>query len=74
MNEPVPMPDFEPDIVEQKVKRAVAVSALRKIGRIVDQEQQADAGKASMLRWFARYGWIALPGVVLLAAYLIVKI
>jgi hypothetical protein len=74
MNNPVPMPDSEPDIVEHKVKRAVAVSALRKIGRIVDQEQQAEAGKAGLLRWFARYGWIALPGVVLLAAYLIVKI
>jgi hypothetical protein len=74
MNKPVPMPDSEADIVEQKVKRAAAVSALRKIGRIVDQEQQADAGKAGLLRWFARYGWIALPAVVLLGAYLIVKI
>jgi hypothetical protein len=74
MNNPVPMPDSEPDIVEQKVRRAVAVSALRKIGRIVDQERQMDAGKAGLLRWFVRYGWIALPAVVLLGAYLIVKI
>jgi hypothetical protein len=74
MNNPVPMQESETDIVEQKVKRAAAASALRKIGRIVDQEQQADAGKASLLRWFARYGWIALPAVVLLGAYLIVKI
>ncbi|MGB9094413.1 MAG: hypothetical protein WCB93_09880 [Gallionella sp.] len=74
MNNPAPVPDSEPGIVEQKVKRAVAVSALRKIGRIVDQEQQAEAGKAGLLRWFARYGWIALPAAVLLAAYLIVKI
>ena len=74
MSNPVPVPESETDIVEQKVKRAAAVSALRKIGRIVDQEQQADAGKASLLHWFARYGWIALPAVVLLGAYLIVKI
>ncbi|MGA7596075.1 MAG: hypothetical protein WCA64_12855 [Gallionella sp.] len=74
MNNPVPKPESEPDIVEQKVKRAAAVSALRKIGRIVDQEQRAEAGKASLLRWFARYGWMALPAVVLLGAYLIVKI
>ena len=74
MNNPVPMPESEPDIVEQKVKRAVAVSALRKISRIVEQEQRADTDKAGLLRWFARYGWIALPAVVLLGAYLIVKI
>ncbi|MCG6933838.1 MAG: hypothetical protein LJE57_09365 [Gallionella sp.] len=74
MSNPEPMPESEPDIVEQKVKRAAAVSALRKIGRIVDREQQADAGKVGLLRWIARYGWIALPAVVLLGAYLIVKI
>jgi hypothetical protein len=55
--------------VEQKVRRAVAVSALRKIGRIVATELQADADKAKLLRWFARYGLIALGGTALLAAY-----
>ena len=74
MNNPAQMPEAEPDFVEQKVRRAVAVSALRKIGGIVEQERQMAAGKAGLLRWFARYGWIALPAVVLLGAYLIVKI
>ncbi|HUV99486.1 MAG TPA: hypothetical protein VMV88_04945 [Gallionella sp.] len=64
----------EQGIAEQKVRRAAAISALRKIGSIVAVEQQADTDKATMLSWFARYGWIALPGAALLAAYLIVKI
>jgi len=64
----------EQGIVEQKVRRAAAINALRKIGTIVAVEQQADTDKATMLSWFARYGWIALPGAALLAAYLIVKI
>ncbi|MGA8863394.1 MAG: hypothetical protein WBM09_02010 [Gallionella sp.] len=74
MNNPGSMPNSEQDIVEHKVRRAAGANALRKIALIVATERQADAGKARWLRWFARYGWIALPGAVLLAAYLIVKI
>ena len=65
------MNDAGQEIVEQKVRRAVAVNALHKIGRIVATELQADADKAKLLRWFARYGWIVLPGAALLAAYAI---
>ena len=61
----------EQEIVEQKVRRAVGINALRKIGLIVSAEQQAEADKARLLRWFARYGWIVLPGAALLAAYAI---
>jgi hypothetical protein len=61
----------EQEIVQQKVRRAVGINALRKIGVIVATEQQADTDKASVLRWFARYGWIVLPGAALLAAYAI---
>lgn len=61
-------------IVEQKVRRAAGVNALRKIGLIVARERQADADKTRVLRWLSRYGWIALPGIALLVAYLIVMI
>lgn len=64
----------EQSIVDQKVRRAVGISALRKIGVIVAGEQQADKDNAKVLRWLARYGWIVLPGAALLIAYLIVMI
>jgi hypothetical protein len=60
----------EREIVEKKVRRAMMINALRKINVIVTKEQQADTEKANALRWFARYGWIVLPGVALLVAYL----
>jgi hypothetical protein len=59
----------EQEIVKQKVRRVVGINALRKIGLIVATDQQTDNEKAKMLRWFARYGWIVLPGVALLVAY-----
>ena len=62
-------PETEREIVEHKVRRAVGLNALRKIGVIVAEEQQADADKARTLRWFARYGWIVLIGSALLLAY-----
>jgi len=70
VNDPEPVRSPGQDIVEQKVRRAVGLSALRKIGAIVAGERQADADKARVLRWFARYGWIVLPGAALLVAYL----
>ncbi len=69
MNNPEPMQSPEQNIVEQKVRRAVGINALRKIGVIVAREQQADTDKANVLRWFARYGWIVLLGAALLVAY-----
>ena len=71
MNDPEHMHSPEQGIVEQKVRRAEGISALRKIGVIVAEEQQADTDKASVLRWFARYGWIILLSGVLLQAYAI---
>jgi hypothetical protein len=59
----------EQEVVEHKVRRAVGISALRKIGVIVAEEQQTDAKKANVLRWFARYGWIVLPCIALMVAY-----
>lgn len=63
------MNDPEQDIIEKKVRRAVGISALRKIGAIVASEQQADMDRAKVLRWFARYGWMILLCVALLLAY-----
>jgi hypothetical protein len=69
MNNPEPKHGSEQGIVEQKVRRAVAINALRKISAIVAMEQQTDTGKAKALHWFVRYGWIILPGAALLLAY-----
>jgi hypothetical protein len=71
VNNPEPTQSPEQSIVEQKVRRAVGINALRKIGAIVAREQQADTDKANVLRWFARYGWIVLLGAALLVAYAI---
>ncbi|MEO6975196.1 MAG: hypothetical protein ABI144_04865 [Gallionella sp.] len=62
------------EIMEQKVQRAAAINALRKIGLIVARERKVDTDKTRVLRWLSRYGWIALPGIALLVAYLIVMI
>ena len=71
MNRPEPMHSPEQGIIEKKVRRAVGISALRKIGKIVAAEQQADAEKDEVLRWFARYGWIVFLGGALLLAFLL---
>ena len=63
------MNSTEREIVERKVRRAVAVSALREIGLIVASEQQTETDKAKLLRWLARYGLIILAGTALLVAY-----
>ena len=69
MSDPEPEHSPEQDIVEQKVRRAAGISALRKIGAIVAREQQADTAKARVLHWFVRYGWMILLGGALLLAY-----
>jgi hypothetical protein len=59
----------EQEIIEQKIRRAAAVNALRKIGKIVARENQADMDKDKLLRWYAGYGWMILLGGLLLLAY-----
>jgi hypothetical protein len=56
-------------LVEQNVRRTVAFNALRKIGVIVAEEQQADAAKAEFLRWMLRYGWLMVLGCAMILAY-----
>lgn len=57
------------EIVEHKVRRAAGISALRRIGRIVAEERQADEDKARAVRGFMRYGWLAALAAVLVWAY-----
>lgn len=64
------MSDEDNERIEQNVRQAAGINALRKIGRIVAEEQQADDEKAAALRLASRYGWIVLAGAVLLLAYL----
>jgi hypothetical protein len=55
--------------IEKNVRRAAGINALHKISAIVAEEQQADAEKARVLLWFARYGWTVLLAGVLLLSY-----
>jgi cation transport ATPase len=71
VNNSEPKQSPEQNIVEQKVRHAAGINALRKIVAIVAREQQADTDTAKVLRWFARYGWIVLLGAALLVAYAI---
>jgi hypothetical protein len=59
----------EKEIVEHKVRRAVGIRALRKMGRIVADERRDDEDKARAVRWFLHYGWLVALGVVLAWAY-----
>ncbi|HXU93531.1 MAG TPA: hypothetical protein VFP33_07745 [Gallionella sp.] len=59
----------EKEIVEHKVRRAVGIHALRKIGKIVAEEQRADEEKARVVRWFLRYGWLVTLVAVSAWAY-----
>ena len=63
------MNESEQELIEKNVRRATGIHALRKIGAIVAEEQRTDAEKASVLSWFARYGWIALLCVALWFVY-----
>ena len=64
------MSNDEQEIIEKNIRRAAGIKALREIGEIVADEQQADAEKARALRWFARYGWLVLSAGVLLLSYM----
>lgn len=59
------MNDPEQDIVAHKVRRAVGLQALRRIGAIVEQEQRAEAQRKKALRWLVRYGWLILLAMAL---------
>jgi len=56
--------------IDKNVRHEAGINALRKIGKIVAEEEQHDAEKENALRWFARYGWIILLGGILLLGYI----
>lgn len=64
------MNNYDHEMVEKNVRRAAGIHALRKIGEIVAEEQQVEAEKTMVLRWFARFGWVIMVIVVLLFSYI----
>ena len=71
MNDPDNIHGTEQDVIEKKVRRAVAANALRKIGVIVAEDQRVEEHKAKVLRWFLRFGLIILiVGMLLLTKFL----
>ena len=64
------MSESEQRHIDMNVRREVGISALRKIGKIVADEEKIDAEKENALRWVARYGWIILLGGILLLSYI----
>ena len=58
------------DPLQQNIRHATSLHALRKIRAIVDEENRQEAATAQMLRWLLRYGWIVLLLVVVLLARL----
>ncbi len=64
------MSESEQGSIDKNVSREVGINALRKIGKIVADEEQHDAEKENVLRWLARYGWILLLGGILLLGYI----
>ncbi|MFA5372132.1 MAG: hypothetical protein WC298_09190 [Sideroxydans sp.] len=59
------------DPLQQNIRRATSLHALRKIRTLVDTELADELFKVRALRWMGRYGWLALPLLALLAAYLL---
>lgn len=58
------------EVVQNKVRRATALNALRKISKIVAEEQRMDASKQRYLRYFLRYGLLTLIGICAVLARL----
>ena len=59
------------EVVEHKVKQAVAANALHRISDIVAEEQKIDAAKQRYSNWMLRYGIVVMLLVcAVLARYL----
>jgi hypothetical protein len=48
------------DPLQQNIRRTTGQLALKKIRKIVDEENEKEATEARILRWMLRYGWIVL--------------
>jgi hypothetical protein len=51
------------EVVQNKVRRATALNALRKIAKIVAEEERMDASKRRYLGYFLRYGLLTLVAI-----------
>lgn len=58
------------DPLQQNIRRATGLHALKKIRAIVDEENKKDAATARTLRWLLRYGWLVLLVIAALLARL----
>jgi len=59
------------DTLQQNIRRTTGLHALKKLRALVDVELADESYKARALRWIGRYGWLVLPALALLAAYLL---
>lgn len=59
------------DPLQQNIRRTTGLHALKKLRALVDVELADESYKARALRWIRRYGWLVLPALALLAAYLL---
>ncbi len=59
------------DPLQQNIRRAAAVHALKKIRKIVDEENADEAFKARALGLLARFGWVILLLLALVLARLL---
>jgi cation transport ATPase len=57
--------------LQQNIRRTAGRHALKQIHAIVQQENINDAESARALRWFLRYGWVALLLIAGIVAHLI---
>lgn len=55
--------------MEQNVRHAAGIHALKEIRGIVDEDLREEAARTKLLRAFLRYGWI----VLLLAVWLLAR-
>ena len=60
---------LEQERMDQNVRRAAGIHALKEIRGIVDEDLREEAARAKLLRVFLRYGWI----VLLLATWLLAR-
>lgn len=59
----------EQERIDQNVRRAAGIHALKEIRGIVDEDLREEAARAKLLRAFLRYGWV----VLLLATWLLAR-
>jgi len=59
------------DPLQQNIRRTAGLHALKKLRALVEADLAEETYKARALRWLRRYGWLVLPLLALLAAYLL---